>query len=409
MNEASPAYESQIDYEDDDGPSVGLTELLTWLGRGKRVIALTTALAAAIALAVAMMLPPIYTARATLLPPGAQQQSGSAAALASLGALGGLAGGLGAKTPDELYLGLMKSDTIVRALDAQFKLQDRYEVTSFEALRKVLPGRARVTSDKKSALISIDVDDKDPAFAASLANAYGPQTNLLMSRLAVGEAQQRRKFFEEQVNETKERLIRAEQQLRQVQEKSGVIVLDKQAEALIGGAAQLRETIARREVQLKVLQTGATAQNPEVIRLQSELAALRSELARLESRHGGRAGSSVDLPVGRIPEAAIDFIRARREVKLQETLLEAMLRQFETAKLDEAKEGSQLQLVDVAMPPDHRSKPSRALIVLASILLALIASSAWAITRGYSRMMRDLEPERAQAWQAVSTAWRLRG
>jgi hypothetical protein len=149
-----------------------------------------------------------------------------------------------------------------------------------------------------------------------------------------------------------------------VQEKSGVIVLDKQAEALITGAAMVRAQISEREVQLKVLRTAATPQNPDVIRLNSELRALRSELARMESAQGGANGSAVDMPVGRIPEAAIEYVRARRELKIQETLLESMIRQFEIAKLDEAKEGPRLQQVDVALPPDRKSKPSRALIVL---------------------------------------------
>ena len=123
----------------------------------------------------------------------------------------------------------------------------------------------------------------------------------VLGRLAVSEAQLRRAFFEKQLKDTKENLVKAEQSLREVQEKSGVIVLDKQAEALITGAALLRAQIAEREVQLKVLRTSATEQNPDVIRLQSELRALRGELARMESAQGGTAGSAVDMPVGRIP------------------------------------------------------------------------------------------------------------
>ena len=81
---------------------------------------------------------------------------------------------------------------------------------------------------------------------------------------------------------------------------------------------------------------------------------------RMESSQGGAPGSAVDMPVGKIPGAAVDYVRARRELKLQETLLESMVRQYEIAKLDEAKEGPALQQVDVALPPDYKSKPSRA-------------------------------------------------
>jgi uncharacterized protein involved in exopolysaccharide biosynthesis len=193
-----------------------------------------------------------------------------------------------------------------------------------------------------------------------------------------------------------------------VQEKSGVIVLDKQAEALIGGAAQLRAMIAEREVQLKVLRTTATGENPDVLKLNSELGALRDELARMESSRGRTTGSAVDIPVGKIPEAAIAYVRARRELKLQETLLESMIRQFEMAKLDEAKEGPVLQQVDKALAPDRKSKPSRALIVIASTLLGLMASLVFVVWRRYAAAVRELDPQHVLAWAAMRRAWRWR-
>ena len=395
--------------DEDDGPRIGLLDLLTWLGEAKRMIFGVTLLAALGALAVAFMLTPVFTARTTLLPPGSQQQSGSAAALAALGALGGLAGGgLAAKTPDELYVALLKSDSVQRALAERFKLGERYEAKTYEALRKVLPKYIRVSSDKKTGIISVEVDDEEPKFAADLANAHASEITKVLGRLAVSEAQVRRLFFEQQLKETKEHLIKAEQDLRSVQEKSGVIVLDKQAEAMLAGAAMVRAQIAEREVQLKVLRTSATEQNPDVMRLMSELGGLRGELARMESSRGGAAGSTVDMPVGKIPAAAIDYVRARRELKLQETLLESMIRQYEIAKLDEAKEGPVLQQVDVALPPDYKSKPSRALIVIAAALLAFLATCVVAVWRGYSALSSELDPQRQLAWAAMTQAWRLR-
>jgi tyrosine-protein kinase Etk/Wzc len=394
---------------DQDGPAVGLTTLLTWLGEGKRLILGVTAIVAVIAALVAfLMLEPIFTARATFLAPGSQQQSGSAAALAALGSLGGIAGSLGAKSPDELYVALLKSDSVERALAERFDLLGRYEVKTFEALRRVMPNHIRVTSDKKSGLILVEVDDPDPKFAATLANAHEPEITRVLGRIAVSEAQLRRAFFERQLNDTKERLVKAEQNLRVVQEKSGVIVLDKQAEALIGGAAAVRAQITEREVELRVLKTSATEQNPAVMRLNSELRALRSELNRMESTQGGNPGSAVDMPVGRIPEASIEYVRARRELRLQETLLESMVRQYEIAKLDEAKEGPALQQVDMAVPPDYKSKPGRGLIVLASMLIALLLSSAFVVTRRYAQLLREADPTSAEAWREMTRAWRLR-
>ncbi len=395
------------DFEN-DGPAVGMTEALTWVGEGKRLIAGVTLLAAVGSVVVGLLLPKTFTARATLLAPGSQQQSGSAAALAALGSLGGLVGGSAAKSPDELYVALLKGDSVQRALDERFDLKARYDVRTYEVLRKTLPKYIRISSDKKSGLISVEVDDEEPKFAAELANAHAGEVTKVLGRLAVSEAQLRRMFFAEQLKDTKENLIKAEQTLRQVQEKSGVIALDKQAEALILGAAQVRALIAEREVQLKVLRTAATEQNPEVIRMNSELRALRVELARMESNQGGNAGSAVDMPVGRLPEAAIDYVRARRELKIQETMLEGLIRQFEAARLDEAKEGPALQRVDLALPPDRKSKPSVALIALTSTLLALLASTAFVIVRRYAAWSRELNPQDSEARTAMVKAWRWR-
>ncbi|MEP6876123.1 MAG: lipopolysaccharide biosynthesis protein [Burkholderiales bacterium] len=392
---------------DDNGPQVGLVEALTWIGEGKRLIATVTVIAAIGSIAIGLQLPKTYTARVSLLAPGSQQQSGSMAALAALGSLGSLAGA-SAKTPDDLYVALLKSDSVQRKLDERFNLRERYNASSYETLRKALPSHIRVSSDKKSGLIAVEVDDKEPKFAADLANAHAAEVTKVLGRLAVSEAQLRRVFFEKQLNDTKERLIKAEQDLRGVQEKSGVIVLDKQAEALIAGAAQVRALIAEREVQLKVLRGSATDQNPDVIRLGAELGALRTELGRMESTQGGNAGSAVDLPVGKLPEVAIDYVRARRELKLQETLLESMLRQFEAAKLDEAKEGPSLQVVDVALPPDRKSKPSVMLLALAITLLAFLGATSFVLVRRFSAWSREAGPGDARARAAMARAWRWR-
>jgi capsule polysaccharide export protein KpsE/RkpR len=271
-----------------------------------------------------------------------------------------------------------------------------------------MPTFVRVSSDKKSGLISLEVDDEDPKFAADMANAHAAEVGKVLGRLAVSEAQQRRSFFEQQLKETKERLIKAETDLRGLQERSGVIVLDKQAESLILGAAQVRSAIADREIRLRVLRTSATEQNPDLMRLQSELQGLRAELVRMEAREGGTGASAADLPVGKLPEAAIDNIRARRELKLQETLLEAMVRQYETAKLDEAKEGPLLQQVDVAVPPDYKSKPARGLIAASSLLAALLFSSLWVVVRRYMALNLRADADDAAAWSGMKQAWRLR-
>jgi tyrosine-protein kinase Etk/Wzc len=394
---------------DDEESGLSFVEVLTALGLDKRWILAVTALASLLALLIVFWITPTYTARTTLLPPNNNQSGGSAAALAALGSLGplsGLTGGL-AKSPDELYVALLKSDSILRALDARFELRKRYERPTFEALRLDISKFIHIGSDKKSGLITVEVDDADATFAAKLANAHAEEIAKVLDRLAVSEAQLRRVFFERQLKETKEHLVQAEQNLRLVQEKSGVLVLDKQAESVLLGAAQLRGAITEREVRLKVLRGMATEQNPDLMRLNAELQALRAELARTESRKEGAANTATptSLQVGNIPQAAIAYVRARRELKVQETLLEGMIRQYEAAKLDEAKEGPALQQVDVAEPPDRKSKPARGLIVGLTALVALLLCSMWSVMRRYLGQTQNEDAQAKAAWQAMKQAW----
>ena len=395
----------------DDGPQIGLVDLLTWIGERKRFIGGATLVAAILSVGGSLMLDNVFTARTTLMPPNNQQQSGSAAALAALGSLGTLAGGLATKTPDELYISLLRSDTVQRNLDKRFDLKERYKAKTYEELRLALPNYVRIISEKKSGVITVEVDDKDPKFAAELANAHSSEIASLFSRLAITEAQQRRVFFEQQLKESKENLIKAEVALREVQEKSGMVVLDKQAEAIIEAVAGLKARIADREIRLKVLRTATTAENPDVRLLMSELSALRAELQRMESNGTGASPpkeGGIDIPVGRLPSAGLEYVRAYREVKFQETMLASMLRQFEVAKLDEAKDAPALQQVDVALPPDRKSKPKRAIIVLGGTLIALLASSLWVILGRYGQLASERDPERAKALDGLRTAWRVR-
>ncbi len=394
-------------------PLFSAIDVLTWLGEGKKLIASVTLFIALGSVAYALLKPDLFTSRTSMLPSGSQQQSGSAAALAALGSLGALAGGnLSGKAPDELYVSLLKSDTVWRALNTQFDLKTRYNSKNYENLKAQISRHVRVSSDKKSGLISVEVDDEDPQFAAQLANAHSVEIVKLLGRLAVSEAQQRRQFFEKQLEDTKEHLIAAEQALLKVQEKSGMVVLDKQASAIIEAVAQLKTRIAEREIKLKVLRTTTTLENPDVRLLNSELSALRSELARMESStptpNSTKGENRIDIPIGQLPSAAVEYVRAMREVKFQETMLASMLRQFEVAKLDEAKESPALQQVDVAMVPDRKSKPHRAMIVLSGLLIGLVFSSAFVIWRGQRKLLKNTNPEIELARAKLLNAWKLK-
>jgi tyrosine-protein kinase Etk/Wzc len=394
-----------------EGPSSGagaqeseisLLEILTAIGEEKKTIGLFTFVGTALGLAVALLSTPIYTAKTTLLPPQ-QNQGGSSAMLASLGALAATAGVGGAlKAPEELYVGLLKTDSVANALIERFKLQERYKTTTLDDTRKVLTGNTLVNADRKSTLISVEVSDRDPAFSAQIVNAYAEELRRLMTRLAVTEAQQRRLFFEQQMEKAKTDFIRAELAVKQAQDKSGLISLDAQTQSTIGAAAQVRGQIVAREVQLQATRPFAGPENPELKRLLSELVSLRTQLAKIE---GG--GADVPASVGKDSAESLANVRIFRELKYQEAIYTAMLQQFQLAKADEAREAPLVQQVDIGLPPDRKSKPKRSIIVLAALFVGLILGMMVAFWRRAAHKARQ-DPSSFREWLALRSAWSLR-
>lgn len=351
---------------DDEDDGISLSELAgAILGQWKIILA-GSVLAGAAGLGVASLMKPVFTARTVVMPPQ-QQQSSAAAALGSLGALAGLAGG-GIKSPVDQYIALMQSATVSDRLIDRFKLMEVYEEEFRSVARKTLLTKAIITAGKKDGLIVVEVDDHDPKRAADIANAYVDELRLMTNTLAVSEAQQRRRFFEQQLEVTKKRLTEAQVALQESGFSAGVLRAEPKAAA--DGYARLRAEVTAAEVRLQTMRRTLADSAPEMQQQQAQLEALRSELAKLEQREA--APSSKDA----------GYIGRYRDYKYQETLFDLYAKQFELARLDESREGGLIQVVDVATAPDRKSKPKRAMYALGAAVLAGLLLSVRAVVIG---------------------------
>lgn len=384
---------------------ISLLDLATTLGEEKKLIFGLPAIAAVVSIVASLLIPNVYTAKTTLLPPSGNGGGGAAAALAALGSLGGLAGGLGGiKTPDEQYVAMLKSRSVRDILVEQYDLKNRYEAKTIDDVYMGLDKAVQISSDKKSGMLTVAVDDEDPKFASELANAHATALKEVLDRVAVTEAQLRRKFFEEQFAKAKEDLSKAEVALKEVQKTSGLIELKEQAKASIEASAAIRAQIAQREVQLTAMRSFATAQNPDYVRIAGELSGLRIQLKKLE-QGGGKDDDY--LATKDLPETGLTYVRALREVKYFEAIFEIMAKQFELAKIEESKEGTGLQQLDKATPPERKSKPKRAIIVVVSTLAAGFLAVLIALLRGAMRKANQ-DPENRSKFAQLKKAWGLK-
>lgn len=388
---------------------ISLLDILIILAARKRFILAATFGFAIVALIVSFILPVKYTAKTTLMPP---QQSGSSLSSAftsqigSLGALAGVAGGsLGLKNPNDMYVAMFKSETVENAMIKRFSLMQEYKAHYLSDARKAFESHFTIDAAGKDNLLHISVEDKDPKRAAEMANGYVEEFRRLSQSLAITEASQRRMFFEQQMVQAKDNLANAEEALKQTQQTTGMIQLDSQARALIESAAALRAQIAAKEVELQAMQTYATSENSNVVQTRQELESLRAQLAKL----GGSEDSSSGLivPKGKVPEAGLEYIRKLRDVKYYETIFEILARQFELAKLDEAKEGAIIQVVDPAYTPDRKSFPHRGLITIVATLLAGFFSALWVLLRAsYDHLQQDPATREKLLYLRKSAKWK---
>jgi tyrosine-protein kinase Etk/Wzc len=379
---------------------ISLLDLLIVLVENKGLIVKSTLLVGAAALVFALMATPIYESEATILPP--QQQSGASAMLAQLGGLGALAGSSGAiKNPNDIYIGMMQSRTVHEQLNLQFDLQKYYGVETVGRALTALEKSTQISSGKDG-LISIKVSDKNPAQAAKLANAYVVELKKLSAKLAIGEAANRRAFFEKQFTKTKQQLAEAEIGLKQMQERTGLLELNGSSMATMEALVELRAQVAAKQVELSAMSEFLTADNPRYKQVQAELSGLQAQILAINK---GLSDDDVLISKDKVPAAGLEYVRKLRNVKYQETLFELMAKQVEMARLDEAKDGANIQVLDAAIPAENKSEPKRALIVLLGLMAGGFIGVLLALIRKAIQISAN-NKENVERIVALKQAWK---
>jgi uncharacterized protein involved in exopolysaccharide biosynthesis len=370
---------------------ISLLDLLIVVVRYRWLILKTATYTIVIGVIVSLLLPIRYTAMTSVLPPqqGSSAGSGLMAQLGNLGSVASLAGGsLGLKNPNDLQVAMLKSRTVEDAMVDRFHLMDFFKVTHKSDARKKLEKIVDIENGAKDGLIRISVTDRDPHRAEEMANGYVEEFKRLSATLAVTEASQRRLFFEQQLAQARDNLANAEEDLKKTEQKTGLVQLDAQTRATIELLADLRGQIAAKEVQIAGMRSFATGENPDLQIAEQQLAGLRAQEQRMGATTEG--ASNALIPKGNMQEAGIEYIRKLRDVKYFETIFDLLARQYEVAKVDEARQGAVVQVVDRAVVPDRKSFPQRTLIVLGSAVLGLFLGVAWAFSReGLTRLSNN--------------------
>ena len=342
-----------------------------------------------LAMVVSLLMPKVYESTASILPQidskeglGGLGGLGSLLALSGSGGAGGagaLAQGLGITlpgmpaTPTDIFVAMLKSRIMADAVIKQFDLMKLYNDKTMQDARKDLESDTTIKVSKEK-VIKVTVEAKSPQLASDIANFYVANLDRLNRTLNVTKSGQNRVFIEKRLVDTKTNLVKAEEALREFQTKNKAVHLEAQGRAAIEAAAMIQAQISATEVQLQVMESYLTPDNPEVVRMRSSLGELKKQLALLEFGKGGKGqlpGDRMHPAFITVPSLAIEYARLFREVKVQETLYTMLTSQYEQAKIAEARDTPSVQVLDQGVPAEKKSRPRIGLNMVIAGVLAL--------------------------------------
>jgi tyrosine-protein kinase Etk/Wzc len=328
---------------------------------------------------------PRYASTASILIPQQNNPSAASAALQAATGLDLLGGGY------EVYIDILKSHAVEDKLIQQYNLEQHYKVFDLAGAEGILFSRTSMFAGKEG-MVWVTVQDEDPKMAADLANSYFAELSQLNARLGISAAAQLRRYYEAEMVKEKDALGDAEVALEQSQEKNGLLEPQTQASAALNAEENTRAQLRARQVELQALLQGATAQNPDVVRLQAQIAGLEGQLRAEEST----GGPDVGTPQSKEPQQALDYIRKQREVKFHEALLDMLTRNYESARQQESKDISMVELLDTARPSHFKEWPPKKLWLVTGFAVGLAFGILWTALEAFYSVLTHNPRNRAR-------------
>ncbi len=390
----------------------------------QRRFILRSVLVALLIFAVAAFLwPKRYTATTRLMPPSYGTNSAMAMAIPALtereGAGGGAGGGgvmglasqlLGLNTSGELFIGVIQSRTVEDRVIDKLGLMNVYWDRYLEDARKHLESNTNITVGPRTGIISIAVTDKQPDRAAAIARAYVTELNQILAEVNTSSAHRERVFLEERLQEVKQRSEADSKEFALFASENAAVDIPSQAKAMVAAGAELQSQMIVAQSELKGLQQIYTADNARVRAAQARF----NELKRQAEKFGGKdvdatkdeslAHSELYPSVRQLPLLGVKYLELYRRTKIDDAVFELLTKEYEIAKLQEAREIPVAQVLDTASVPEKKSSPHRLLIMLVGALLGLVFACAYLVGRLAWRQTDDGDPRKVLVLEIYSTA-----
>ncbi len=349
-----------------------LTVYLETVKRHKKLIAAIVGATFILSTIVSLLLPKVYTSTASILPPQQEATLGASMIASQIpaGMGGALSGFLGLKSPADLWVGILNSQTVKDEIIKRFDLRVAYGEEKIEDARKALDKKVSVSKTKEE-IILVSVDDEDPEVAARMANAFVEELDRINKQVVMSSGKRMRIFIEKRLLEAKDELGRIENEMKTFMETNRAVKLDEQSRVIIEAVGSIKGQLMAKELELQTLLSYAAPTNPQVEILQTQVKQLKEQMRELDEGSGQK---DLFVPTSNIPRLTARYTTLLRDAKIQETLFELLTQQFEMAKIQESKDSPIIQALDYAKPPEKKSKPKRALIIVTATFASLLLS-----------------------------------
>src|SRR5713101_5879819 len=363
---------------------------------------------------IALLIPTCYESTARLMPPDNTQTGGLAMAAAALsggaGGLGGIAGDmLGIKSTSDIFVGILSSRTVQNKLIQQFDLRKIYGDRGMEAASKDLAERTGIAVDRKSQIITLTVTDHDPKRAAAMGQAYVEELNRLVAELSTSSARRERIFLEERLQAVNKDLESAEKEFSQFASKNTAIDIKEQGKAMVEAAATLQGQLIAAQSEYEGLRQIYSDNNVRVRSVKARVDELQHQLEKLGGK-GESATSISDQPgdslypsIRKLPLLGVKFADLYRRTKIQEAVLETLTKEYELAKVQEAKEIPTVKVLDNPNIPEKKSFPPRLLIMLLGTTFSIALAMTWVFGTTAWDATDSKDPRKALAQEVLST------
>jgi len=415
-----PAVNSTLEYIPDAGLAAHMSlpvpdqlPMVALVWRRRWWTAKVTCAGLVLGAVVVFLLPQRYESTVQLMPPDPQAFAGSAmlglmASGSSVGTVGLANSILSGKTPSSQLVGILESRTVKDSLIDHFDLRRAYRRRYYAGARRQLANRTEISEDRKTGIITITVTDTDPHRARDLAQAYVEQLNKEVARVSTSSARRERIFLEERLKLVEKDVHEGSRELSEFSSRHATLDPQAQGKAVFEGAARLQGELIAAESELRGLETIYSGNNTRVISLRARIAELRRQMQKMAGSRGQMGdeleGEGMYPSLRQLPMLGMTYLDLYRRVKVQEAVYEALMKQEELAKVQEAKEIPTISVLDAPLVPERGSFPPRLLFTLLSGCLAFLFALAWIAfdqelkKNGVDRATALLKPE---TWQRL--------